>query len=800
MFCKKCGSKIDNDSLFCPVCGSKVGPVARDNYSSGGSINTPGATPGRTAGPSTGGTPGRTAGISTGATPGRTPVAVQNNSRKSSGKRSNKKRNIAIIIALIVILSIICAVLAPSRNKKKQQTGRNGRNGSSSYSVSSTRTTTEHHTTATTEHTTAATTTEHHTTATTTEHHTTATTTEHTTAATTEATTSQNTETATGTTTIMVYLVASDLESRGGAASADIQEIIDAKPAGNVNVIVEAGGTTKWQKDFGAFENGKVVRAKVESGGVKKIKSLGKKNMADPSELTDFVKTTAKNYPADRYILIMWDHGGGVPISFGKDEIFNDIMDIVDITNGLIDSGVHFQTVIFDACLMANLENAYCAYNYADYLVGSEEVMPSDGTYYTGWINKIGGMKPSDTSYLKNICDDYLKKTKSNEGICISCIDLKKMVDVYYAYLEYIRQAYKDAIVNKGYVEYALARTHCRIFPIIDGIDLKSFVVRYPNSKSKALISALDEACIYKNGDNRYNGLTAYSPSNYGIKDIQNGQYYLDYTDGRQLLKRLGYDEDILSFYDSFISILCAGRQIDASKMNWYRKDVVSKLNIPVIDESELIVSNNTSGQPVIYIPDDLKQTMDYCEYHFKCAVEGKSLDFGSDIVLDEKYDSEGNILVGSPPLWLTDLKLDQAVVFHTIFYYYDQNEFFQIGFIPALVNEKEAWILYVMNDSNPDGIMVGYFDDENFDVTDYMSSLDRYKKFKNSDTVQYLLVTEGGSQYLTGNTKQKVTDLSIAYKQLDLSNDEQIDAQVTFYITVHDVFGNTYDSEPWTY
>ncbi|MCR4609129.1 MAG: zinc-ribbon domain-containing protein [Eubacterium sp.] len=792
MFCTKCGSKIDNDSLFCPVCGSKVGPVTRDNYSSGGSINTSGGTPGRTAGTSTGATPGRTAGPLTGATPGRTPAAVQSNSRSNSRKNSNKKRNIAIIIALIVIFSIICAVLAPSRNKKKQQTGRNGRNGSSSYSASSTRATTEHHTTATTEHTTAATTTEHHTTATTTEH---------TTAATTEATTSQNTETATGTTTIMVYLVASDLESGGGAASADIQEIIDAKPAGNVNVIVEAGGTTKWQKDFGAFEDGKVVRAKVESGGVKKIKSLGKKNMADPSELTDFVKTTAKNYPADRYILIMWDHGGLVPLSFGQDEIFNDMMDIVDITNGLTDSGVHFQTVIFDACLMANLENAYCAYNYADYLVGSEEVMPSDGTYYTGWINKIGGMKPTDTSYLKNICDDYLKRTKSNEDICISCIDLKKMVDVYYAYLEYIRQAYKDAIENKGYVEYALARTHCIIFPNIDGIDLKSFVVRYPNSKSKALISALDAACIYKNGDNRYNGLTAYSPSNYGIKDVQNGQYYLSYTDGRQLLKRLGYDEDILLFYDSFISILCAGRQMDASKMNWYNKDVVSHLNIPVIDESELVLSNNTSGQPVIYIPDDLKQTMDYCVYHMTVTVEGHEADVGADVVMDDKYDSEGNILVGSPPLWLFDHNLGFPVSFFSTLFYYDQNGFLQIGFIPAFVNDEDAIILYVMDDSNPNGTPVGYFIYEGFNIPDdYMERIDLYKKFKNSDTVQYVYIANNEGKYFPMGSKFKATDLSIAYDELDLSNDEQNDMQVTFYITVHDVFGNTYDSEPWTY
>jgi hypothetical protein len=40
---------------------------------------------------------------------------------------------------------------------------------------------------------------------------------------------------------------------------------------------------------------------------------LGEADMADGSTLVDFVTWTVQNYPADRYMLIMSDHGMGWP-------------------------------------------------------------------------------------------------------------------------------------------------------------------------------------------------------------------------------------------------------------------------------------------------------------------------------------------------------------------------------------------------------------------------------------------------------------------------------------------------------
>ena len=44
--------------------------------------------------------------------------------------------------------------------------------------------------------------------------------------------------------------------------------------------------------------------------------------MTDPDTLAGCIQWCAKNYPASRYNLILWDHGGGSISGYGCDEKF----------------------------------------------------------------------------------------------------------------------------------------------------------------------------------------------------------------------------------------------------------------------------------------------------------------------------------------------------------------------------------------------------------------------------------------------------------------------------------------------
>ena len=52
------------------------------------------------------------------------------------------------------------------------------------------------------------------------------------------------------TVTVMVYMCGSDLESDGGAATADINEMLYADLSDQVNVVIETGGASAWQNSL----------------------------------------------------------------------------------------------------------------------------------------------------------------------------------------------------------------------------------------------------------------------------------------------------------------------------------------------------------------------------------------------------------------------------------------------------------------------------------------------------------------------------------------------------------------------
>ena len=54
--------------------------------------------------------------------------------------------------------------------------------------------------------------------------------------------------------------------------------------------------------------------------------------MVDPATLSDFIQYSKAKYPADRYMLVLWDHGGGSLTGYGYDQNFpNDSMTLDEI-------------------------------------------------------------------------------------------------------------------------------------------------------------------------------------------------------------------------------------------------------------------------------------------------------------------------------------------------------------------------------------------------------------------------------------------------------------------------------------
>lgn len=245
--------------------------------------------------------------------------------------------------------------------------------------------------------------------------------------------------------TFMVYMVASDLESTGYYATLDIKEMMKVGSTENVNVIVQTGGSANSTIDDVRFiDFTKVQRHLILKDGIKTVQDLGEKNMASSSTLRDFVTWGLQEYPAEKYSIILWDHGAGM-IGFGYDNIYGDILDLSELREGLfpaVQKGEQLDVIGFDACLMATVEVANALSGRGSYLVASEELEPAWGLDYTAILSAIDNNPKQDGIALgKVISDSYLAYAREQGNqfenyngdklLTMSVIDLQKIPDLY---------------------------------------------------------------------------------------------------------------------------------------------------------------------------------------------------------------------------------------------------------------------------------------------------------------------------------------------------------------------------------
>nr|MBQ5810939.1 S-layer homology domain-containing protein [Clostridia bacterium] len=119
-------------------------------------------------------------------------------------------------------------------------------------------------------------------------------------------------------TTVIIYAVASDLESKLGMFSMDIDEIVGANPSGT-EIIVQVGGTENYRNKN--LADGKTQRISLTDGKLTVLEVLEDANMCDRQTLVDFLNFATEAAPADRYVLVFWDHGDGTLGGFGRDEM-----------------------------------------------------------------------------------------------------------------------------------------------------------------------------------------------------------------------------------------------------------------------------------------------------------------------------------------------------------------------------------------------------------------------------------------------------------------------------------------------
>ncbi|MCQ2418981.1 MAG: clostripain-related cysteine peptidase [Clostridia bacterium] len=323
------------------------------------------------------------------------------------------------------------------------------------------------------------------------------------------------------TVTIMVYMCGTDLESKYGMATSDLTEMANANIADNVNLIVETGGCSKW-KTTGISNSCNQIYKVVHGKLIPVEKDFGNNPMTDHKNLTKFIQYCTKNYSADRYMLILWDHGGGSLTGFGYDEKNKNSgsMTLANINTALKNAKCKFDFIGFDACLMATLETDLVCNSYADYMIASEESEPGTGWYYTNWLNQLSQDTSTPTVELaKTIIDNFVSAScaqQPNAQVTLSVVDLAELDGTIPDALRDFAASTNELVKSDNYKQVADARAVTRQFAAkskLNQIDLVDFATRVNTKEAKALAKAL-KSCVKYNQTTITNsyGISMYFP------------------------------------------------------------------------------------------------------------------------------------------------------------------------------------------------------------------------------------------------------------------------------------------------
>ena len=239
------------------------------------------------------------------------------------------------------------------------------------------------------------------------------------------------------------------------------------------------------------------------------VESVGEVDTGNPQTLIDFVTWAIQHYPAQKYALVMSDHGGGWTGGFSDMSAasYSDLS-IPEIVSSLEQirqqTGIDkFEVITFDACLMGQLEVYGSLYPYSNYMVASEEVIPGYGLSYAAWLGQLAQNPAMDgnglahsivSTYVLN--DTLLTETRSSaEEIAqeestttLSAIESDRVPDVIGAMNQFVTAA---TSIDQSLV--AEARTYTRSYYSLFGEEVSPSFIDLGNF-SDVLTTLTDDA------------------------------------------------------------------------------------------------------------------------------------------------------------------------------------------------------------------------------------------------------------------------------------------------------------------
>ena len=301
--------------------------------------------------------------------------------------------------------------------------------------------------------------------------------------------------------TVLVYINGNNnLDSFG---SLNINQMEQIGSSADVNVLVE------WASKSKGETNRLLVKKDNDNNMVTSpiVQKLGKVDMGDYKTVVDFVKWGVANYPAEHYMVDIWDHGSGWHLNRGEfhpadiswDDNTGHHITTAELAVAMKESaaiiGHKVDIYASDACLMAMAEIAQEMADSVAVFAGSEETEPGEGWSYADFLRPVVAKPtatPIEVSQMlsKSYLDAYNGGIYGHQDVTFSAFDLSQMPAYLTAVKDLGAALNKLSMADKKKVIAAISNSEN--FTYSDYVDVADFL----SVLQSANITAMDSEAV----------------------------------------------------------------------------------------------------------------------------------------------------------------------------------------------------------------------------------------------------------------------------------------------------------------
>ncbi|MBI5743665.1 MAG: hypothetical protein HY952_03875 [Elusimicrobia bacterium] len=312
--------------------------------------------------------------------------------------------------------------------------------------------------------------------------------------------------------TVMVYMNGkNNLEAFG---LADVNEMEMVGSSDRLNVVVELARSAGNDISDGDWKGSRRFLVKKDANPARLtspvLAEMPQSDMGDWRHLAEFARWGKQNFPAKRYMLVVWNHGNGwkgraAARGISTDDETGHTISTGDLGRALVEAGP-VDLFGMDACIMQMAEVAWEVKDNAAYILASEEVIANEGQRYDlflDWLARNPAAAPAELGHaaVSIYADHYTAVKRYGTMSLIRAAALPGFAALLDAWTAAVMEKHEKLAVSdsRGRTQQFWYDDNIDIYHLVQLTTAYPYLNRDVAAKGRALTDFMDKELVVSN-------------------------------------------------------------------------------------------------------------------------------------------------------------------------------------------------------------------------------------------------------------------------------------------------------------